>query len=233
MAELREGRLAGVDGCRAGWLAVMGTGPGNYEVALFEQWSELPLASLSCVAIDMPIGLADEGRRRCDSLARQALPMGRKSCVFATPARGQLDAASYAAANAWGRARYGRGLPIQTWHLLPKIRELDRALSPADQRLVHEAHPEVAFQRLAGTDPLPAKRRREGFEARLALLEAVGFRDLREARKRLPKGAAKGDDLLDAAVLLITAIRIVEGRAGRVPEEPEYDARRLDMAIWF
>lgn len=227
------GRLAGVDGCRGGWLVVMGRGPQDYDVEVFGRWSDLPFAALSCIAVDMPIGLAEEGRRRCDSLARQALPVGRKSCVFATPARGQLDMKSYAAANAWGRATYGRGLPVQTWHILPKIRELDRALTAADQSLVHEAHPEVAFQRLAGPNPLPPKRRRAGVVARLALLEAAGFRGLEEARRQLPRSAAKVDDLLDAAVLLITAGRIAAGSAVRLPPKPERDARGLDMAIWF
>ncbi len=225
--------LAGIDGCRAGWLAVVGTSPADYSVQLFQRWRDLPIEDFTCIAVDMPIGLAEGGRRACDRLARQVLPVGRKSCVFATPARAQITAESYAAANSWGRATLGRGLPIQTWHLCPKIRELDEALTPRDQEVVHEAHPELAFQRLAGTRLVPSKHRKEGLALRLLLLEEAGFRGLLKEIEALLKGAAKADDLFDAAVLLVTATRIAKGEAVRLPQESERDSRGLDMAIWY
>ncbi len=227
------GPLAGVDGCRGGWLVVQGESPATASVTLYRRWRELPLSELRVVAVDMPIGLAEAGRRSCDRLARSALPVGRKSSVFATPARPMLAMADYAAANAWGKATLGRGLSKQAWNITGKIAELDRALTPADQSKVFEAHPELAFNRLSGGRKLPPKRLAEGRLARRGLLEAAGFLQIAEWIERLPQGPAQVDDLLDAAGLLLTSTRIAEGSAQRLPSQPERDARGLDMAIWF
>jgi len=200
---------------------------------LFSAWSELPLSRLAAVAVDMPIGLAEEGRRSCDRLARAELPVGRKSSVFATPARPMLALPDYAAANAWGKRRLGRGLAKQAWYLIPKLKELDRALAPEDQARVFEAHPELAFRRLVGPASLPPKRRLEGRAARVALLQQAGFRDPEAWFGLWPRRLVQPDDLLDAAVLWLTARRIALGRAQRLPALPERDARGLDMAIWY
>ncbi|GAB5467959.1 MAG: DUF429 domain-containing protein [Rhodospirillales bacterium] len=225
--------LAGVDGCRGGWLAVIGESPAQAQPRLFARWQDLPLADLACVAVDMPIGLADAGRRACDLAARARLPKGRKSSVFATPARPLLDQADYATANAWSKRRLGRGLAKQAWNLLPKIGELDRVMTPADQVKVFEAHPELAFARLSNGELLPAKRKFEGAAAREALLAAAGFVGLAAWGTLWPRSLVQRDDLLDAAVLFLTAQRIALGQAERLPAEAERDSRGLDMAIWF
>ncbi len=139
----------------------------------------------------------------------------------------------YASANHWGKTTLGRGLSKQAWNITGKIGELDAALVPADQAKVFEAHPELAFDRLAGGQALPPKRRPDGQAARRALLEAAGFATLGAWLEQLPRGPMQADDLYDAAVLLITATRIAAGSAERLPGEPERDARGLDMAIWF
>jgi predicted RNase H-like nuclease len=111
--------------------------------------SDLP-AGLALICVDMPIGLADRGPRRCDGLARALLPRGRKSSVFPPPRRPMLAHATWAAANDWGKREEGSGLTVYAWGLMAKIRELDRALGPGDQRRVRESHPELAFSRMNG-----------------------------------------------------------------------------------
>ena len=190
------------------------------------------------LAVDMPIGLADSGPRACDIAARRHLPRGRKSSVFPPPRRAMLACANWAEANALGRAREGKGLSHQAWNLTPRIRELDQALTPADQARVREVHPELVFQRLNGTaaqpDTLPSKKTPAGQAARLALLARAGVRELPALIETLPRSQAKPDDLLDAAACALAARDILAGRATCLPgPAPPRDARGLRMEIWF
>ena len=58
------GPVAGIDGCRGGWLAVVLSGPGSPpRVALAESWPRLALARPAMIAVDMPIGLRAAGPR--------------------------------------------------------------------------------------------------------------------------------------------------------------------------
>ncbi len=61
---------------------------------------------LGVVAIDIPIGLADTGRRRADQLARAAL--GRRwPSLFITPVRDAVQAGDFPAAQAASRRLAG------------------------------------------------------------------------------------------------------------------------------
>jgi len=234
------GSLAGVDGCKGGWLMVrLGPGgdPGGAGWTISPSWSGLDSAASAFVAVDMPIGLpdgsADPGRRACDSLARRLLP-GAASTVFPTPRRPMLAAPDYASANAWGKAR-GAGLAKQAWFLIPRIRELDTALEPVDQARIRETHPELVFRQLAGTPRLAPKKTPEGRDQRRAVLAAAGFHQLEAWRTALPRGKAAEDDLNDACVLALAARRMAEGTAIclTTTPEPERDGRGLAMEIWY
>lgn len=223
-------RVAGVDGCRVGWVMVARElGSGALTVDVGACWRELPDGH-AAVAIDMPIGLSEDGPRGCDSLARKLLGR-RASSVFPPPARAMLDHATYPQANDWGKAR-GRGLSKQAWNLMPRIRDLDGALRTEDQDRVYEAHPELAFARLNGGAPPPPKRLAEGLAARRKLLRRAGLDGVASLLRNLPRGVA-ADDLLDAAVLTLTAERILRGEAIRLGGTPERDRRGLRMEIWY
>ena len=122
----------------------------------------------------------------------------------------------------------------QGFHLFPKIRELDRLLTPELARRVFESHPEVAFTVLNGGPlTLPKKVRSRpnppGLDLRRDLLAAHGLgRALTAARP--PRGAGP-DDLLDACVLALVAARVLAGRARSWPEIPGRDVRGLPIAI--
>jgi predicted RNase H-like nuclease len=134
----------------------------------------------------------------------------------------------------------GHGLSIQAFNILPKIREVDRLMTPALQQRVYEAHPELAFQSLAGHPLQGRKRTVAGREARLRVLETLPsplFHDIRAAFTQVlhanKRTDVAPDDILDAYVLVWTALCIWRAQAHRVPKLPQHDARGLRMEIWY
>jgi len=153
--------------------------------------------------------------------------------VFTPPTRPLLDATHYAQVR-------GHGLSIQAFNILPKIREVDRVMTPALQQQVYEAHPELAFQALAGYPLQDRKKTVTGREARLRVLETIPgllFHGIRTAFERILHACKRTnvapDDILDAYVLVWTALRIWRAQAHRVPCVPPSDARGLRMEIWY
>jgi predicted RNase H-like nuclease len=215
--------LAGVDGCRTGWVVV--TEGGAAVVPTFAAVLAL-LPEDAIVAVDVPIGLADRyerGGRECDRQARATLGPRRSSSVFPAPPRSALGARTLAAAQA-------RGWPatLQALNLLPKIEEVDAAMTPQLQGRVFEAHPELAFYELNGGEAVvPNKRHADGRARRWALLESAGI--LRPDR---PHAGEAEDDLVDACAELWIAHRLARSDAVRVPDVPPHDARGLRMEIW-
>ena len=209
--------VAGVDGCRTGWV-----------VAIAEARSETPLLSvevvteigdlfdrvrsgeLAAVAIDMPIGLPDSGTRACDVATRARL--GRKgSSVFPAPPRPVLGSADHAEAVRRSRAIDGRGVTIQAFNILAKIEQLDNAFDPALADVIVEAHPESVFATLEGSPLTTKKRLVEGRRERLALLVSIFPESDDLLSRRLPGTAP--DDVLDAAAITWTARRWLSGDA--------------------
>jgi predicted RNase H-like nuclease len=193
---LHRERIAGVDGCRAGW--VVTSRAGCFVV------SELTsiVNDFDVIGIDMPIGLPQRGPRPCDRAARvRVRPRG--STVFPAPVRAALHCTTFAAAAAASRAAAGVGLPLQTFHLLPKIRELDVLAQQCPARFV-EIHPECSFALLAG-HVLAPKRTPEGRARRRELIAAL-YGDVPD---RLP--GARPDDVLDAYAVLWSAQRYASG----------------------
>jgi predicted RNase H-like nuclease len=176
----------GVDGCRTGW--VIATERDLFVVP------RLQVPDHIIVGIDMPIGLPRDASRACDQQARRFLGR-RSSTIFPAPARVCLGAATHAEANERSRAATGRGLPIQAFHLLPKIGEVDAIMGPDRETHIVEIHPECAFVRMNDGAALPPKRTPEGATIRRALL--ARHIDVRPT----PRGAA-ADDVLDAYAVL-------------------------------
>ncbi|SDF50873.1 Predicted nuclease (RNAse H fold) [Limimonas halophila] len=223
-------RVAGVDGCRGGWIAVI-WGDDGLSLRLAAGLRALALDA-AVVAVDMPIGLADVGPRACDRAARRTLPRPRRASVFPPPRRYMLGL-DWADANVAGKAREGVGLSKQAGMLLPRIAELDAALSPADQVRIVEAHPEVLFHGLAHGADLGRKTTAAGRRAREAVLRRAGVPDPAGLMDVYPRSRVKPDDVVDAAACALTAARVAAGTAGRLPDgEPPRDARGLRMEIW-
>lgn len=233
--------LAGVDGCKAGWVVVLAQAQArdarSHQVLVCASFAEVLALTPSptVLAVDMPIGLLtvpQPGGRVCDRLARQVLGR-RASSVFTPPIRRLLNATNYA------QVRH-RGLTIQAFHILPKIRQVDRVLTPALQQRVYEAHPELAFYALAGQPMRERKKVVAGREERLQALEQASTslmanirQAVTQALQHYPRSQVAPDDLLDAYVLVHTAWRILHRQAICLPSPPPCDARGLRMEIWY
>ena len=236
------GRVVGIDGCPTGWIAVSITADGPLDpvvrtVTRFAELIDDPENAI--LAVDMPIGLPDfigpEGRGP-ERLVRQRLGE-RQSSVFSVPSRSAVMTEDYreACMVAAGTSNPPRMVSKQCFHIFPKIREIDAAMTPALEARVFEVHPELAFWRLNGgaAMSLPKKVKSRpspaGLEQRRALLVRHGY--LLESLARPPRGAG-ADDLLDASVNALIARRILRGEAESFPPEPARDARGLRIAIW-
>ncbi|HEX5416239.1 MAG TPA: DUF429 domain-containing protein [Chloroflexota bacterium] len=233
----------GADGCRGGWiLAAADAELGVAEFRLCQTFAEvLAIVGVGAhLAVDIPIGLSESGPRACDVAARAFLPRARKSSVFPTPCRVALAGKTYAEQCALNRKASGKAISKELHYILPKIREVDRALMPEWQEWVHEAHPEVVFAVLTGDGvALPSKKTAEGLSVRLDLLRrylAVDPDWLRQERRRLAR-PTEGitvtlDDLVDALACLIAARQVARGEARHFPpDRQEYDSRGLRMEI--
>jgi predicted RNase H-like nuclease len=243
-------RLGGVDGCRGGWVLVTtGLRPGSpTTVEVLATFAEIvdrvKRGDLDRVGVDMSIGLPASGRRACDGAARARLG-ARRSSVFPTPPRPLLSVTDYAEALARSRAIDGRGLSKQAFFLLPKMAEVDAAITPGLQSAIFECHPESCFATLAGAPLSTPKRSAAGQAERAALLSpafgdglSLAFGDGLSARPKIdpeicprfhPAGAA-ADDVLDAFAVAEAARRHHRGTAV-VLGDGALDARGLRMEI--
>ena len=222
--------VGGADGCRSGWVICRRDADGILDIRVTKTLAEA-CEGLSILAVDMPIGFVDVPRpgRACEGAARKLLP-GKASSVFPTPCRPALACTTHADANATSR-KLGMGLNQQTFHLFPKMREVDELLCtrPRLKRIVYEAHPELAFARMNGDKPVVSKKRKpDGYAERCRLLAKHGFACTVD---RLP-GAAR-DDILDAIAVCRTALLIAQGTATRLGPAKLRDSHGLPMNIWF
>lgn len=223
----------GVDGCPGGWVAATRAGVLRFETL------EALLSDLTprVLALDMPIGLSDEGLRICDRAARRLLGRPRSSSVFPTPTRAALSGCSHAHASDLNAGVSGRRLSVQTYNILPKIAAVDRLLrdSPEAASRIFETHPEVCFAAMNGGQAIvESKKTAAGAALRQALLdEYFGHGTLARARSAIPRAEAAGDDLADAYACLFTAERIAAGRHTTLPDLPPIDAAGLSMRICY
>jgi predicted RNase H-like nuclease len=221
--EARSGEVLGVDGCPGGWVGALVAPDGGVRWWFWtiEQTDEL-LDAAPVVAIDMPIGLPEAGRRACDGAARERLGPARSS-VFPVPSRPVLDIDEYATACRFAHERGEPAPSKQLWGLRPRIQRLDALMTPNRQAHVVECHPELAFTIRTGA-VLPSKRTARGIGLRLAALGRTGA-ELADAPLK-----AGPDDALDALVCAQTARRWADGTA-EVFGDDSRDRRGLRMQI--
>ncbi len=248
--------IAGVDGCKAGWIAVIKRRGEQPVAKIFPRFAELidSLPDSSMTAVDMPIGLpafTNHGGRGPEIIVRKFLGQ-RQSSVFSIPSRSAVyaidedftcierwyEAHCIASAAARATSDPPRGVSIQAFGIFSKIREIDRLLQarPGLRSRVIESHPEVAFWRLNGERPMTLPKKIKGrvnpsgMEERRSLLATHGL-----AREFLdmppPRGAAE-DDFLDAAAMLMIAARCARGEAAPFPNPSGRDELGIPVAIW-
>jgi cystathionine gamma-synthase len=203
------GRVAGVDGYRGGWVAVVLDASGSRAVTT-RHFAEIAALEVDVIAVDIPIGIP-ASERAADFEARKVVGP-RASSVFTTPPRAALEAPTFAEAVARARSRTGKGISQQAYALRHRILEVD-AFAENDERIV-EIHPEVSFAALAAAALEHSKRTAEGLAERRELLARAGI-DVPQAP------AVPEADLLDAAVAAWSARRYLRGEATPLPEHHE------------
>ncbi len=205
--------FAGVDAHRKGWVAIVLDFSGFVGAHTFARFADLAgdLSAAEVIAVDIPIGVSNDYPRRADIGAREFVGR-RRSSVFLTPPMPVLQTADYAAARRTAREQFDIGVSAQAYALAPKILEVDQ-VAKTDRRII-EVHPEACFTAMGGREVESSKTTWAGMKTRERLLEANGISipdDLGDA------GAAKPDDVLDAAAAAWTARRYSAGTANSLP----------------
>ena len=203
--------LAGIDGCRAGWLAVFHRG-GKYSGNIYRTFTDLIADNpdLDRVLIDIPLGLSSPScPRTIDALLRKELP-GRGSTVFNAPCRAAVYEKDADRARELNRTVEGKSLSLQSLYIRDKMRELDEFLSHSTGPEILESHPELCFKYLnGGIVVLSKKSTTVGIAERLDILGRIDISlpALYEAMlKTCNRKDAKKDDLLDAICLCLVNV---------------------------
>lgn len=225
--------VLGVDACAGGWVGVClrpDLPPAVLVSATTAGLLELARETgpITVMAVDIPIGLPDDGPRQADAIARARLP-GKGSTVFSTLTRAAYQAETYEEARAANLAATGgrRSASAQAHALRHKILEVDAWLRTGPAVEVIEVHPEVSFARIAGAPLATRKKDPAGVAARRAALATVGL-----TAPPFYRGAGFAeDDLLDACAAAWTAARHPRGVAESLPPEPELFSDGLPAAI--
>lgn len=224
-------QLAGIDGCKSGWVAVMAKA-GVPASALMVHVTDLTafLGLTEFAVIDMPVGFVDGPKSRDVEPALRDRLKGKGSSVFPTPCRSALAAADYAEACAINVKALGKALPKQSYMIFPKMRELDFVVRDLGQKGLREGHPEVSFAIMAGRPLRSKKREVAGQTERIALLKAAGL-PVDTLLAGLIKGQMAADDILDAAALWWSADRFARKQHETFPPVPLRDAVGLEMSV--
>ena len=232
----------GIDGCKAGWFMVTLNSSTKWKTAIypniFSLWKECK--EMELILIDIPVGLPDSGKdeRDCDIAAREVLGKARASSVFPTPCRPAVNVTSYEKASETNYRLAGRKLSLQSWGIVPKIREVD-ALNLRDssvRKKIRESHPEVCFWGLNDLQPMKfAKKTVEGQAERRKVLEKSYENSsamIEDAFSHFKRSQVSKDDILDALSLAVTASQWTSGRY-TLPYLPKTDSHGLKMEMLF
>ena len=227
----------GIDGCKRGWVGVFrNENSSELQGLLIDKIGQLNCSNFGCIAIDIPIGLPESGSRTCDKEARSLL-VQRGCCVFSAPIRPLLDALTYGEACNRRYSIEGKKISLQTWHIIPKIREVDEFLrdNQHNSQKIYEVHPEISFLKMNKGCLLATKSRSAGKLERATLVDSYFGEGsfLRLKSSLLPRNGWGDDDLLDACAALWTAERIARGAMDMLPTSPQFDPHGLPMRILY
>jgi predicted RNase H-like nuclease len=228
----------GADACKGGWFAIALTKDGQWQTGVCQDigalWKKYHNADL--ILVDVPIGLRESGadERRVDKEARRKLGSARGPSVFRVPCRQAVYKNNYEDAKVENLRVTGKSLPVFTWGIVPKIRDVD-ALLLIDARArehIKEIHPELCFWALAGRPMAQKKDTELGFCERLQILQSNYLQTeaiVEHALNDYPRKLVAKDDVLDALVAAITAL----GPLKSLPDSPEFDNQGLPMQMLY
>jgi predicted RNase H-like nuclease len=239
--------VVGVDGCRAGWVAVaIDKEKDSWQVNVFPDifslWHKYGFVGL-IILVDIPIGLKDEGdnERLCDITARKLLGYRRAASVFPVPCRPAVYAETYIQATRINYQLTHRRLSVQTWNIVPKIREVDMLLIDKGIKAMHcirETHPEICFWALASYQPMKyPKKERYGILERVNVLKKIyPYTEdiINHTMNTYKRYEVALDDIIDALAIAVTGMIGNSNNFVSIPEGcPEYDSKGLRMEIVY
>jgi predicted RNase H-like nuclease len=221
-------KFIGLDGYPNGWVAVWLSGA-RQEIEFVPDLSTILKLKFDRAMIDMPIGMPTHGYRTCDLEARKRLSPNQ-SRVFLGARRSFLNCRTHPEASAVARAGDGKGVSIQMFCILPKLKQLDAIMSSEHQHRLMECHPELVFWRLHNQTALPGKKTEGGRTLRKSLLQRAGINRLDDMLESRMGTGAKIDDVLDACACAIAARDKTSSKAALGGET---DEKGLKMKIHY
>ena len=232
-------KVVGADCCSGGWFAVSIIDGVEWKTSIFLDiktlWKNYKDTSL--ILIDIPIGLREKGtkERLCDIEARKLLCRKRAMSVFPVPCRGALCAQNYREACKINKRVTGRKLTLQTWNIIPRIREVDVLISKeiSARSKIREIHPEVCFWAFKGEPMKYSKKTESGFNERKELLNSIYLHTndiIKHSLYTYRRKQVKKDDILDALVAAVTATGGSDTLAS-IPQKPEINKEGITMEM--
>ena len=232
----------GVDACSAGWFCIAIHPKEKVINGFFIEKLEQLIDNLNeedRIFVDIPIGLSDgKDERLCDKEARRMLGRPRASSVFRAPVRASLGANNYEDAKKINLKHAGKSLPIQTFAIMPKIKEVDSLLrtSRKARAIVREIHPEICFWALnGGKSMIYSKKKEEGRKERITVLNRFHpscGEEFQRILKAYPQKKVASDDILDAMAAAVTALASSK-QTKLIPIDPCKDSCGLPMEMVY
>ena len=163
-------------------------------------------------------------------------PKKKKQCFY-TPIREALEAPTYQLGNQINKSISGKGISIQAWNIGHKIKEVNQFLSQNRfyQKKMSESHPELCFE-LLNNGPLNHSKTLSGMEERIKIINKyinISFQEIRDFGKECKSDKAKLDDIIDAIVLSLSAMRWEMSGKRQITQEKEKDTFKLPFNIKY
>ena len=228
----------GIDGCKYGWICAQLKNEA-ISLTLFGHINEVKKMDSQRIFIDIPIGLSDRfNTRTIDFELRKLLSKKRKSSVFTPPIREALEAPTYQLGNQINKSISGKGISIQAWNIGHKIKEVNQFLSQNHlyQKKMSESHPELCFELLNNGPLNHSKKTLSGMEERIKIINEyinISFQEIRNFGKECKSDKAKLDDIIDAIVLSLSAMRWEMSGKRQITQEKEKDTFKLPFNIKY
>ena len=228
----------GIDGCRYGWICAQLKNEA-VSLTLLGHINEVKKVDSQRIFIDIPIGLGDQfNTRTIDFELRKLLSKKRKSSVFTPPIREALEAPTYQLGNQINKSISGKGISIQAWNIGHKIKEVNQFLSQNRfyQKKMSESHPELCFELLNNGPLNHSKKTLSGMEERIKIINKyinISFQEIRNFGKECKSDKAKLDDIIDAIVLSLSAMRWEMSGKRQITQEKEKDTFKLPFNIKY
>jgi 8-oxo-dGTP diphosphatase len=230
--------VAGVDGCRFGWIMVKWNG-NAYTYGIYKSINDLveENSDLKRILIDMPIGLGSlKVKRTIEQKMRRELKY-RHSTVFNPPCRKAVYELNDDAARKINIKLENKSLSVQSLNIRNKIRELDELLRTQNSYDIVESHPEICFKYLNnGVTLLSKKSNESGMIERLEVLSNFDKsidKLLEKVSKETLRKHVKKDDIIDAMCLCLVNKLGAETNLNYILDENIKDDYGIEMKIAY